>query len=309
MPTLVEVKDEIKESLVDINKSFVDKFLSYYDDSARAEQGKNSKGYDKPKTVSSQPVEVLSGLVKKFHNLGLPIDGVNVVITGKNMAMVTYNGYKNKVLETYPETEFDVQLIREGDTYSFAKESGSVIYSHNISDPFADSEPKIIGAYCVIKNKRGEFLETLNMNDYKEMKSGSKQSALWDKWASEFWLKSVIKRACKRHFNDIVSDIDKVDNEDFGLSDEIVDRSTPTEKWVPRSDEPMSEQQKEILDNQLRQRSITTDDEKNNWMWDNYGAGYDLLTEEQAAAVISDLQAEYKEGLANTKQVRDRSKE
>jgi len=299
MPTLIEIKQDIKESLSGIKEPFVSKFLSYYDDSARLEQGKNSKGYDKPKTVSSQPIEVLSGLVKKFYNLGLPIDGVNVVITGKNMAMVTYNGYKNKVLETYPETEFDVQLIREGDTYSFAKESGSVIYSHNVGDPFAENEPAIKGAYCVIKNKRGEFLETLNLNDYKEMKNASKQSALWDKWSSEFWLKSVIKRACKRHFNDIVSDIDKVDNEDFGLSDEIVDRSGPKEKWQPRSDEPMSDTQKEILDNQLRQRSITTDDEKNNWMWDNYGAGYDSLTEEQAAAVMSDLEAEYKEGRKN----------
>jgi Recombinational DNA repair protein (RecE pathway) len=306
MATLMEMKSEITDSLktLKISDSFVSKFLSYYDDSARAEQGLNSKGQPKPKTVSSQPVEVLSGLVSKFSNLGLPIDGVNVVITGKNMAMVTYNGYKNKVLETYPETLFDVQVVREGDVFSFSKNDGKISYSHELNDPFANK--KIVGAYAVIKNKRGEFLELLNADDYNEMKSGSKQSYLWDKWASEFWLKSVIKRACKRHFNDIVAEIDKVDNEDFGLSDEYLDESN---KWKPSEFASINERQKEILDNQLRQRSLNTDDEKNNYLWDNFGFGYNDLTETQADAVISDLQAEYKALQGDTKKVRDRSKE
>lgn len=152
---------------------------------------------------------------------GFALDGVNYTITGNRMYMPTYHAFKNKIYMVYPESEIDVQLIREGDEYSFAKESGSVIYTHNVGDPFTTQEPKIKGAYCVIKNSRGEFLETLNLSDYTEMKNSSKQPRLWDKWASEFWLKSVIKRACKRHFHDITKSIDEKDNEVIGLADVV----------------------------------------------------------------------------------------
>jgi hypothetical protein len=148
---------------------------------------------------------------------GFGLDGINYVITGNAMYMPTYKAFKNKIYQVYPETVIDLQLIREGDDYKFAKESGSIIYQHNIGDPFTEVEPEIFGAYCIIKNKRGEFLETLNKSDYEEMRKSSKQPYLWDKWASEFWLKSVIKRACKRHFNDITSVIEEKDNEVIGI--------------------------------------------------------------------------------------------
>lgn len=159
---------------------------------------------------------------------GFALDGVNYVISGNRMYMPTYKAYKNKIYMVYPDTVIDLQLIREGDDYNFAKESGAVLYTHNIADPFEATESKIIGAYCVIRNKRGEFLETLNTTDYNKMKEGSKTPKTWNDWPSEFWLKSVIKRACKRHFNDITSQIDEVDNEMTGL-DEIV-KAAPEHK-------------------------------------------------------------------------------
>jgi hypothetical protein len=187
------------------------KIVSYINSARRTEYTKKEEG---KKPVTNNSNEQIAGLARKYKNLGLLVDGINVVITGRNMAMVTFNGYKNKVLQTYPETLFDIQLVRNGDTFSVAKESGSVIYSHNIGNPFGNEE--IIGAYVVLKNKRGEFLETLNRDVYEKMKKASKQSYLWGEWESEFWLKSVIKRACKRHFYDVVADIDKNDNEDYG---------------------------------------------------------------------------------------------
>lgn len=152
---------------------------------------------------------------------GFALDGVNYVITGNKMYMPTYKAFKNKLYTVYPDTVFDLQLIREGDTYKFAKESGSVIYTHDLADPFEVNEHKIMGAYCVIKNARGEFLETLNLRDYKLMQESSKTPRLWDTWESEFWLKSVIKRACKRHFNDVTSAIEEKDNEVIGIDDMV----------------------------------------------------------------------------------------
>jgi recombinational DNA repair protein RecT len=153
----------------------------------------------------------------KWWGLGLVIDGVNIVITGRAMSMVTYQGYKNKVRSVYPSAKFDVQLMREGDTFKVSKQSGKVEYSHDIADAF--SEKPIIGAYCVISIDGRDYFEGLNRKDYEEMKKGSKQGYLWDKWDSEFWLKSVIKRACKRHFYDEIKEIDENDNGDYGQRD------------------------------------------------------------------------------------------
>lgn len=206
---------DLKDTLIEkkIPEAQVNKIIAYIESAKKSEEGKDAN----KRPVTNNDAQTLYRLIMKYWNLGLAIDGVNVVITGKNMAMVTFNGYKNKVLATYPETEFDVQLVKEGDTFKFSKDSGHVKYTHDLADPFGTAKSKIVGAYVVFKNKRGEFLETLNRDDYEKMKKASKQAYLWGDWESEFWLKSVIKRACKRHFYDVVDEIDKVDNDDYGL--------------------------------------------------------------------------------------------
>ncbi len=155
---------------------------------------------------------IYSKIIEIIEN-GFALDGINYVIYSNAMVLPTYHAFKNKIYMVYPESVIDLQLIREGDEYNFAKESGSVVYSHSIADPFTVEEPKIIGAYCIIKNSRGEFLETLNLTDFQKMKSITKSVQAWNNWESEFWKKSVIKRACKTHFHDITKDIDAQDNE------------------------------------------------------------------------------------------------
>lgn len=186
----------------------IDKYLSHLSDKAKD-----------PKHPIIPSEDAACSMFIKVMNLGLEFDGVSAVLTGVNMFMITYHGYKNKVLQTYPTAKFDIQLVREGDEFNVKKESGRVIYSHTIANPFVDKP--IIGAYSVIKIDGSEYLETLNIDDYEKMKKGSKNSYLWDTWSSEFWLKSVIKRACKRHFYDIIADIDTVDNKYYGLENEI----------------------------------------------------------------------------------------
>ncbi len=92
---------------------------------------------------------ILQSIAECIDN-GFALDGVNYVITGNRMYMPTYHAFKNKIYMVYPETVFDLQLVREGDEFTVSKESGSIIYQHNIADPFTDSEAKIKGAYCVI---------------------------------------------------------------------------------------------------------------------------------------------------------------
>jgi len=130
-------------------------------------------------------------------------------------------------LNIYPETIFDMQNVNEGDTFSFLKESGKVIYSHKMNDPFATNK-KIIGTYCIIKNCRGEFIETLNQDDIKKMRNVANTQAIWDTWEGEMILKSVIKRACKRHFNDIVVNIETLDNDNYEPENVTIDSDIQT---------------------------------------------------------------------------------
>lgn len=210
---------KLRNSLIEksYDKEKVGRFIAYL----------SSEKDKKDTPINKHTQAELYNLFVKYHNAGTSIDGINVVITGKNMALITYNGYKNKVLDTYPETEFDIQLMREGDEFNISKDSGKVFYNHKIANPFEDKP--IIGAYVVFKNRRGQFFESLNQADFEKMKNSSRNSATWNKWESEFWLKSVLKRASKRHFADVVAKLEEIDNTDYGLEDEKADEDTQNE--------------------------------------------------------------------------------
>ena len=205
---LAGLKEKLLESNQDANR--VTKAIAYLSD---------SKVND---IVQRHTNQEMYTLLVKYLNVGTNLDGVNVILSGKNMGIVTYQGYMNKVKQLHPDVFFDVQLVREGDEFKVAKESGDVVYTHTIGDPFASyDDKKIIGAYCVVKFDDNESIELLNERDYNEMKSASRSSSTWQKWPSEFWRKSVIKRACKVYFSEEVSQLDKIDNEDYGINDDI----------------------------------------------------------------------------------------
>lgn len=163
----------------------------------------------------------LYSLITKYINAGVNLDGTNVVLTGKNMGLITFHGYMNKVKQLHPNVFFDVQLVKDGDAFEFKKVDGRVKYTHEFKDPFGAN--KIVGAYCVVKlnnESDDESLELLTSEDFQKMKSSSRNSSTWNKWESEFWRKSVIKRACKVYFAEEIRELENIDNEDYGLNDE-----------------------------------------------------------------------------------------
>lgn len=145
---------------------------------------------------------------------------------------IDYHTYKNKLLETYPESLIDIQLVFDGDDFNFSKESGKIIYNHKINNPFA-KDKKAIGGYCVIKNRMGEFLEIMNDTEIQKCKQVAKMKNIWNTWETEMYLKTIMKRACKRFFHDIVKEIEDKDNEDYDLS---------------KLESPITEEQKKIID-------------------------------------------------------------
>ncbi len=195
----------MRNLLKNYKKKDVDVFIAYLNTLRKDEKQRWIK------TVSTSQ---LADAFKKVAATGLSIDGETVVLTWRKAIVISYDyhAYQNKILLAYPETLFDFGLVYKNDGFKMWKESGKVFYTHKTANPFAPSAD-IIGAYGVIKNTKGEFIETLNMSDIEKMQKASKMGFIWKTWFDRMVLKSVIKRICSVHFKDIVKDIDSIDNE------------------------------------------------------------------------------------------------
>jgi len=208
--------ENIKKLLKNYDSEKVDIYISYLKN-LKTETNKDNKLVNW--WISKVSEQEFADAFKKVASTGLYIDGDSVTLTYRKKLVITYDyhAYKNKVMLSYPDTIFDFQLVYKGDDFSFRKESGKVIYSHKISNPF-DNNKEIQGAYGVIKNKKGEFVEFLTLDDIKKMKNTSTMKFIWDTWFDRMVLKSIIKRICNIHFKDIIKDIDKIDNETNDLN-------------------------------------------------------------------------------------------
>lgn len=150
------------------------------------------------------------------ENSGLDFDGKHLTIT-QNGLTFDYVAYKNKMLQVYPDSVIDCNLVYKGDSFAFEKENGKVNYKHIINDPFGHTKEKIIGGYCIIKNKRGEFITLLSTGEIEQAKKVARTTSIWDNWYAEMALKTVIKKAVKFHFDDIYSVMEEEDNKNYDL--------------------------------------------------------------------------------------------
>jgi len=195
-------RQAIKSMLKDFNEVNVSTFIKYVEYLGYA---KNTKGERIADFIDKKSNEWLVETFKKVDAEGLAFDGKHVTLTSRGVTY-DYIAYKNKVLLIYPESVFDVQAVYEGDEFAFKKESGRVVYSHSLSNPFVKTkrDENIIGAYCVIKNSRGEFLTTINQVDISKHRAKAMSDSIWKEWFLDMVLKTVIRKACKIHFDDIV---------------------------------------------------------------------------------------------------------
>ena len=154
---------------------------------------------------------------KKVATDGLNIDGEHITLQSTGISY-DYIAFKNKMMITYPESIIDVGLVYKDDTFKFEKQSGKVVYTHQINNPFNQDENNIIGGYCVIKNKRGEFITILSKENIEKHRKVARTDSIWKAWYHEKCLVVIIKKACKQHFQDIYQNIETIDNENYDLS-------------------------------------------------------------------------------------------
>ncbi len=203
----------IRGELKDFPEIDVERFVNYIWAELKA---KKKGGGDKNPWMKQRPDLFFSDSFKNVASMGLIFDGVHITVQKTGISF-DYQAYKNKMLLAYPETVLDVDLVYEGDVFSFSKSSGEVAYDHSIVEPFARIDDKVIGGYCVVKNKRGEFLTILTRDDIDKHRKVARTDYIWKAWFVEMARKTLIKKACKQHFEDIFQDINTADNENSNI--------------------------------------------------------------------------------------------
>lgn len=128
-----------------------------------------------------------------------------------------YIAYKNKMLLAYPDSKIDINLVYEWDIFNFKKENWKVTYTHDIANPFGQTEDKIKWGYCIIKNKRWEFITLLSKSDFEKHRKVAKTDFIWKSWYAEMCMKTLFKKAIKVHFDDIYEIIENEDNKQYDL--------------------------------------------------------------------------------------------
>lgn len=215
-------KDDIIKLLSDYESEKVEKFASYCIRLLEEKEKVGGKWTNNPKNpwMGRKTAEDMATLFKRVAKEGLDFDGVHVTLQNTGVSY-DYVAYKNKMILAYPESKIDMALVYQGDGFAFSKESGRVEYSHQIANPFGQKDEEIIGAYCVIKNKRGEFLTTLSPEDIEKHRKVAKTDSIWKSWFKEMCLKTVIKKGCKQHFEDVYRGIEEMDNENYDLENPV----------------------------------------------------------------------------------------
>lgn len=204
-------KNKIIELLKDYNPEEVNKFASYCL-RIKLEKKRNSQEL-KNIWVQKKTSENMAELYKRVANEWLIFDWVHITLQSTWISY-DYVALKNKMLLVYPESLIDIQLVYKEDEVHFSKNNWEVIYSHWISDPFNQKEDDILWWYVVIKNKRWQFLTTLNKEDIKKHRAVAKTDYIWKAWFKEMILKTLIKKACKMHFSDVFEKILEEDNQE-----------------------------------------------------------------------------------------------
>lgn len=204
-------KATLKSLLSEYDTVQVDRYVSYLEKIATEK--------DKDKKIKNEWVgwlkdEQLAEAFKKVDLEGLVFDGIHVTWQSTGVSF-DYVAYKKKMYVAYPESEFDAQLVYKGDTFSFRKENGKVIYNHSFANPFEKKDTEIIGAYAIAKNRRGEFIVTLTLADITKHRKVARTDTFWASWFPEMVMKTVAKKVCKQFFADEFQGLEDMDNEQY----------------------------------------------------------------------------------------------
>lgn len=171
--------------------------------------------------MATKTAAVLAELFMRVRRDDLIFDGIHVTLQSTGVSY-DHIAYKNKMLTAYPESKIDLGLVYDGDDFKVSKDNGSVSYHHAVANPFGQAgEKDLVGGYCVIRNKRGDFITLLSKEDIAKHRAVARTDYIWKSWFKEMALKTVMKKACKQHFADMYEGINALDNDNYDLENPL----------------------------------------------------------------------------------------
>lgn len=209
-----KVRKLLDESIVRFDPQSVENYLSHCI-KVSTEKDKETKEIKNP-WFAWKTDEDVADAFRKVWALGIVFDGIHVTWQSTGISF-DYVAYKKKMYVAYPESEFDAQLVYTGDNFSFRKENGKVFYNHSLANPFEKTDKEIIGAYAIVKNRRGEYVVTLTPADIAKHRKVAKTQSIWNDWFPEMVMKTVAKKVCKQFFADEFQELENLDNENYDL--------------------------------------------------------------------------------------------
>lgn len=225
MTTQKNLKEQIIDLLKSENKQDVETFASYVISLLLA---KNKDGSLKNPWAPTRTTEYFVKGFLKVKQEGLVFDGKHITFQSTGISY-DFVAYKNKMLIAYPESKIDIGVVKEGDTFNLEKVDGDITYRHIIAEPFKTADVgNIIGAYCIIKNKRGNFDTTLSKEDITKHRVVAKTDFIWKAWFKEMVMKTVIKKGCKYHFDDVFESMNETEKDHINLDNLVPDEEDDT---------------------------------------------------------------------------------
>lgn len=208
----------LKELLKNYDSQEVDFFIDYVTKlkSAKVKDKDTQQWKDKNTWSLQKNDNWYADLFKQNTHTKLRFDGEHITIN-QNGLSYDYIAYKNRLLIAYPETKISFSEVYKDDDFSFSNNSNGIVFNHKIGSPFSRKSEDIIGAYCVIKNQRGEFLTLLDKNEIEKHRKAAKTDTIWKLWYIEMVYKTVIKKATRIHYEDIYEVMNVEDNKEIEI--------------------------------------------------------------------------------------------
>lgn len=191
-----------------------------------------------PKLQDLEPRSIVLTMVDaaKFR---IEIDGRKLAYIvpygGKATMQISYKGFLAKIKEHYPDMDYTVGMVYDGDEFSVSDKDGYQAYTHVPKDAFNQTDKGLKGIFvCLSWSENGQKCKKVMVVPKADLDKMQKKSkgGNWSDWYSQMAIKSAIKRACKVHFASIstLADIAEYDNkQNFDLkSDTILDKGKPS---------------------------------------------------------------------------------
>ena len=181
---------------------------------------------DPDKDLSKCTPSSIFTAVKQAVDLGLEVDArqhCHLVKHGNSAILrIGYRGYIHKIKEHYPDANFVVGLVRDGDTFSINKTDENDSFTHKEANPFDSSLNNIIGGYCYITYTLGgrkiSRITTMSKSEIDKVKNVAKMKTIWNTWFEEKARVAIIRRACKLIFAGLTQKLDEFNNDEFDLN-------------------------------------------------------------------------------------------